>query len=142
MFDLESRKKNTKFLINLCKHNLYKLYPNNYVNGLFVLVIHWLSVGIPLIGLFIFKLDWTFYISTLIWILICILHFYFNGCIFTKLERELWETKEWYGPWFLPFNLLKKYNVDITSNLANNIFICWGILIICWIIMRIIFQTN
>ena len=74
--------------------------------------------------------------------IICVLHLYFNGCICTKIERELWETKEWYGPWILPFTILEKIGIPITSGLANNIFMCWGIAIVTWIIIRILFHNK
>ena len=72
---------------------------------------------------------------------VLVFHFYFNGCIFTRLERDLWNTKDWYGPWILPFNILQELNVPITPALANNIYICVGIAITILIIMRIIFNN-
>ena len=108
MLDLETRKKHTKSVIKCFKDNLYKLNPNNHVNGLIVLILHWICVGIPLLGLFLFRLDSKFYLSVVIWIIICFLHFLHNGCIFTRIERELWECDDWYGPWVLPFYCLEK----------------------------------
>lgn len=142
MFDLDTRKRNTKLILTTSKNILYKINPNHAVNGLIVLLLHWCSVGIPLLGLFIFNLDWKFYTAAIMWIVVLLLHLYFNGCIFTRLERELWNTKDWYGPWFLPFNVLEYLNVPITSGLANNIYVCWGIAITIWIIIRIVFNNN
>lgn len=142
MFDLDTRKRNTKLILTTSKNILYKINPNHAVNGLIVLLFHWCSVGIPLLGLFIFNLDWKFYTAAIMWIVVLLLHLYFNGCIFTRLERELWNTKDWYGPWFLPFNVLEYLNVPITSGLANNIYVCWGIAITIWIIIRIVFNNN
>ena len=142
MFNLESRKQNTKNIINFLKKLLYSLHPNHEINGLLVLILHWCFVGIPMLGLIIFKLDWKFYISAIIWVLICIFHIYFNGCICTRLERELWNTKDWYGPWLVPFKLLESLGIPITYGLTHNIFICWGIALIIWILIRIIFQDN
>lgn len=140
MLDLETRKKNTKLVVNSIKNTLYHINPNHRINGLIVLIIHWIAVGIPLLAIFIFKTGWKFYLSAVIWIIICILHLYFNGCICTKTERELWNTKDWYGPWIFPFTILEKIGIPITPRLSNNIFICWGILIIIWIIIRMLFN--
>jgi hypothetical protein len=141
MFDLESRKKNTKYVVNIVKNKLYKINPNHSENGFFVLIIHWIVVGFFLLGLFIFDFTWLFFISIIIWLIICGLHLYYNGCICTKIERELWQTKDWYGPWTAPFTLLKKIDVPLTQELAHRIFIAWAVVINIWIIIRIIFHT-
>lgn len=140
MLDLETRKKHTKSVIKFFKDNLYKINPNHEINGMLVLILHWICVGVPLLGVFLFELNWKFYLSSLVWIIICALHLFHNGCIFTRIERELWGCKDWYGPWILPFTILEKLGVEVTSGLANNTFICWGILLVIWIILRIIFS--
>ena len=140
MLDLETRKKHSKSVIKFFKDNLYKINPNHEINGMLVLILHWICVGVPLLGVFLFELNWKFYLSSLVWIIICALHLFHNGCIFTRIERELWGCKDWYGPWILPFTILEKLGVEVTSGLANNTFICWGILLVIWIILRIIFS--
>jgi hypothetical protein len=140
MLDLETRKKHTKSVIKFFKDNLYKINPNHEINGMLVLILHWICVGVPLLGVFLFELNWKFYLSSLVWIIICALHLFHNGCIFTRIERELWGCKDWYGPWILPFTILEKLGVEVTSGLANNTFICYGILLVIWIILRIIFS--
>lgn len=142
MFSVESRKKNTKKIISISRSILSIFKLNPAISGLIVLLFHWAAVGIPLLGLFIFQLNWKFYISAFIWFMICIFHLYFNGCILTKLERDLWDTKEWYGPWFVPFALLEHIGITVTYALAQNIFIIFGILVVIWIIIRIIFNIN
>jgi hypothetical protein len=140
MLDLETRKKHTKSVIKFFKDNMYKINPNHEINGMLVLILHWICVGVPLLGVFLFELNWKFYLSSLVWIIICALHLFHNGCIFTRIERELWGCKDWYGPWILPFTILEKLGVEVTSGLANNTFICYGILLVIWIILRIIFS--
>lgn len=140
MLDLETRKKHTKSVIKFFKDNMYKINPNHEINGMLVLILHWICVGVPLLGVFLFELNWKFYLSSLVWIIICALHLFHNGCIFTRIERELWDCKDWYGPWILPFTILEKLGVEVTSGLANNTFICYGILLVIWIILRIIFS--
>ena len=129
MFNIENRKKNTKKVILNLRKFLESVNPNPAVNGLIVLIFHWASVGLPLLGLFI-------------WFMICIFHLYFNGCILTKLERNLWNTKEWYGPWYVPFAMLENIGITVTYALAQNIFIIWGVVVLIWIFIRIIFNIN
>jgi len=141
MLDLETRKKHTKSVIKFFKDGMYEINPNNNVNGIIILILHWVCASVPLLGLFLFKLNWKFYLSSLVWVIICALHLVHNGCIFTRIERELWESKEWYGPWVLPFTILEKLGIEVTGRLANNIFIFWGIILVIWIIFRIVFSV-
>ena len=75
----------------------------------------------------------------LIWIIIFGLHFYFNGCILTKIERHLWKANDWYGPWMLPFKMLEQVNINLTSELMRGIFIMWGIFLTIFTILKIIY---
>ena len=57
MLELETRKKHTKSVINFFKDGMYKINPNHKVNGIFILILHWVCAGVPLLGLFLFKLN-------------------------------------------------------------------------------------
>lgn len=111
--------------------------PPNPILGFSLIIFHWALVGFILLYLAIGNVNNLFYGCTLIWILIVVLHFYFKGCFLTKLERELLETKDWYGIWFIPFEILKKNNIELTPNLKNNIYNCFGLLVSTIIIVRI-----
>ena len=87
MFELEQRKQITNNLLNFLVRLLKNLSANNSVNGLYVLILHWLVLGIPLVKIFFGKVDMWFMISCFVWIIIFILHIYFNGCILIRLER-------------------------------------------------------
>lgn len=137
MFDLNSRKKNTNIVIQFFKNKLYDIYPDDNVNGYIVLIFHWIIVGIPLFGIFKFQRGVALYLSSLLWLNIFILHLYFNGCIVTKIERSLWNDKEWIGPWLYPFICFEKIlNIEITKKWANNIFILWGLFLFTYILFR------
>lgn len=140
MFSKESRKKNMKDLINYIEKYMYdNIYPNNIVNGFLVLIFHWFIVGCTMVYIIFEKVDFCFYLCFLIWIIIFILHFYFHGCILTKIEKHLWKAKDWCGPWSLPFKLLEHNNFTITPELMNIIFITWGILVICFTMYKILY---
>ena len=86
------------------------------------------------------SLDEWFFVSCIIWVMIFIFHVYFNGCILTRLERKLWNTKDWYGPWCLPFKFIEIYtNKKITRNFANTTFYAWGLFLVFYVIMKISF---
>ena len=128
MFSIETRKSNMSNIVNSVEKYMYdNIYPNNVLNGFFVLIFHWTIVGMSAIHIILGNIDTLFYISVLIWIIIFGLHFYFNGCILTKIERHLWKANDWYGPWMLPFKMLERININLTPTIMNGIFICWGI---------------
>ena len=59
-----------------------------------------------------------------------IFHYYFNGCLITRIERKLWKDyPKWYGPKSsLGFIIVEKMGYEMNSELANNIF--FGIMIL------------
>ena len=142
MFELESRKQHTKSVVQIFKDTLYKINPDHKINGLGVLIFHWIFVAIPLLCLFLCELGVKFYLSVITWIIIFSLHFLHKGCIFTRIERELWGCDDWYGPWVLPFYILERVDIEITPMVANSIFLSWGVFIILWIIARVAFSVK
>lgn len=128
---------NQKKIIYFIKETLYKINPSHEYNGLIILFFHWVIVGSSLLYLFLGEINYLYMICVFLWIFIFMLHFYFRGCIFTKLERECWNTKEWKGPWLFLFHFLKP-----SKQMENNIFICWGILLSLFVLMRILFSKN
>jgi hypothetical protein len=142
MFSKETRKSNiNKIITNVEKYMYNNIYPNNTVNGFVILLVHWIIVGITGLYILFGKVDTIFYNCVVMWIIIITLHFYFNGCILTKLERHLWNTNTWNGPWMLPFKLIEKLNIKITSKIMNYTFITWGIFLSSFIILKIFNST-
>ena len=138
MFRLENRITITNNLLNTITDILKNLSNNDKLNGLYVFIFHWLILGVPLINIIFGKLDIWFMTSCFIWICIFIFHIYFNGCILTRLERKLWNTKDWYGPWCLPFKFIEMYtNKKISKDFTNNIFNCWAIFLIIYVVIKL-----
>ena len=107
---------------------------NNKFNGFIVFLFHLfiqLSSGYFLI---IYELGNLFYATIVLWVVILFSNLYFRGCILTKIERHLWNTKDWYGPYFLYCEILK-----LSPMMIHNLFICKTILIITIIFIRILF---
>ena len=142
MFDLDTRKANTKFIIDKTQKTLYSIYPDDVVNGFVIFLIHWIACAIPSLIILLGQINIYFYLSCGVWLIIFAAHFYFNGCIITRIERELWKDKNWYGPWVVPFKILESTGIEVTKNLAENIFICWGILIVMFVFLKILWKID
>jgi len=142
MFSKETRKNNINNIIAYVEKFMYNnIYKSNIVNGFFVLFVHWIIVGITGLYILFGNVDTLFYICVVIWIIIFGLHFYFNGCILTKIERHLWKTNKWNGPWMLPFKILESIHIKITPNIMNYIFISWGFFLTIFTILKMIYYT-
>lgn len=142
MFDIETKKKNTKFITNFVKDTMYKYNPNHVLNGFYVLLVHWIACAVPSLIIIFGPINIYFYLSCLCWLCIFGAHSYFKGCIFTRIERELWGDKTWYGPWVFPFKILESSGVDVRSNLSNNIFICWGIIMTILVFLKVLWKID
>jgi len=126
--DLDTRKQHTTYVIQTYNKFLDKITKNKNVKLNITFFFHSLFVIIPLFILIFSSIDIYFYISFILWILIVLLHFYFNSCIFVRIERELMEDKTWKGIWTYLFNTLEYFNINITKQFANFIFMTCGFL--------------
>ena len=143
MLPNESEKQKMKSLLKIIEKMMYKnIYPNNIVNGFIVLLFHWLIVGWAIIYIFLGEVNNYFFIATTIWLTIFILHIYFHGCILTKIEKHLWNAKDWCGPWSLPFKLFNMINIHVSSEYAKYIYICWACLLIIFISLKIVYSSE
>jgi hypothetical protein len=70
------------------------------------------------------------------------MHFYFKGCILARIEKSLWKEPKWWGPWIFLFTPLEYTGLEMTTELANNIFICWGIIIILTVFLRLLYHIG
>lgn len=138
---LEKRKQHTDFITNHAVDFLTMFIPNKLYAGIFLTLLHISIATSSLIYLIFFKdFDYLFYLSLGLWISIFFMHFYFNGCIVIRIERKLLDNKKWIGLWGPLFSILENYfKLKITNKTANNIFICFGILIIASIFLKFLY---
>ena len=122
-------------ILHFCESKLKLLSNNTKINGFIVFLIHLLANFISFYFLFLHPISNIFYFIILIWIIILISNYYFHGCILTKLERKLWNTKKWNGLYFLH---CEAFNPSISF--LNNLFICKIILITTILFLRILFK--
>jgi hypothetical protein len=139
--DLETRKRNTEFIIHEAVKFSNIFTDNKKLAGVVLSLIHNITGVLILIYLLFFKdIDILFYTCIAFLILISTGHFYFNGCIIIRIERLLLDNKKWYGAWTLLFHFLEKFlNLTITNRLANNIFICVLIFIYSSIFIKFLY---
>ena len=142
MFDIESRKIHTRNIIMFFKNELYKINPNHIINGFIIFLIHWIACTIPCLIILIGNINIYFYISCMWWGLVVCAHFYFKGCILTRIERELWQDTTWVGPWVIPFTIIERFGINITPNLTENIFICWGIILTTFVFLKLLCKND
>jgi len=138
--DIETRINHTNWVVEKTSEYLNKFTNDSNVSGNILLIIHWTIVSFSMLYILLGQINIYFYVSVLIWFVIMILHFYFHGCICIKIERNLWNMKEWKGPWGYLIKLLELMNVEMTNKLLNNIFNCWGILFTMFILLKIIYN--
>jgi hypothetical protein len=134
----KNRKQVTTNILEQTEQMLYKFTNNNAISGFIIFLFHQIVCICLLYFTITRSLDLLFYITILCWIIIIFFHYYFNGCILIRLERYLWDTKTWYGQWTPLYNLLKIYNIELTQNLLNNMFICGDIVLAIFIIIKIV----
>jgi len=145
MFNKNERINNQNNIIKKIKLYLFKYTNNDNISGFIVFLIHWIITLFVFTYIFIGDIDIFFYLAVLIWIIIVFLHLYFNGCIFTKIERNYWKTNEWNGPWILLSKLLSlnKINFKNFSKTLQNIFyLGWGLFLSFFIILRLLLNKK
>lgn len=122
LLEINNRKKiRDKFLDNI--DNATRLiHYDNHIRGYLVCFLHILLVSIPFFFIIFSNNLKIVSISQLILILILIQHFYFDGCWMIRLERKIWNTKDWYGLWTYLFKSIEYFGIKLNRNSRDNIF--------------------
>jgi hypothetical protein len=142
MPSIETRKKHTKLFIEHTQNGLFKLTGNDAISGYIMFILHQVLVYVSLIYILIGEINWLFYLFFTSWIAAFMIHLYFNGCILTRIERSLWDTREWSGTLAWIFSPAVNTGTEMTPNLVNNIFICCGIVIFMVAFLRFLYSLN
>lgn len=137
MFELEERKKYTKYVIEEVENFLLKFVDKKGYAGLVVVGFHYFLIVISVTYIMFGSVNIFYYICSLLYLLIIILHFICGGCILTRIERSLLETKEWYGP----ISMLLYGIEDASKERTNNMVIFLAITIVTNIILKL-FNEN
>ena len=122
-------------ILNICREKLLIISSDHKINGFIVFIIHLLFQFISTYFLFFYPISNTFYFVLLLWALVLLSNIYFRGCILTKLERHLWNTKKWFGPYYICCG-----RNDWADNKIKNIYVCQVIILITILFARILFR--
>lgn len=126
MFELEKRKENTKWSVRQIENFFLNFTNKREYAGLILVGVHYLAVMSSIAYTFFGDINIYYYISFSFYLLIVFLHYYYNGCILTRTERSLFDTKTWYGP---PSILL--YGVeDLSMERCNNMIAYMAVIIV------------
>ncbi len=137
--DLDTRKNHTKYLIKKFDESTSKIIENKHLRGKLLYYFHCCLVSVIFLIILFGSINIYFFISLTLWIIIMFLHLYFRGCIFIRIERELFDDKSWKGIWTYFFSVLECYGYNVTDNISNSIFICSAILFSSIFFMKFIY---
>jgi len=129
-------KEQNKKLLLFVKEKLKFISNNNKLNGFLVFVLHFLFELVSIYILFFYPISNLFYFTLFIWILILISNYIFRGCILTKIERDLWNKTDWFGPYYICCNLN-----SWSSNKIKNMYICQITFLMTILFIRILFKV-
>lgn len=131
-----SSKNNMKHVLEWTKYKLrHYISHNDRLNGYVLFLLHFILQILVYFALLTCPIHSAkFVCAALLWLFILLSNVCFRGCILLKLERYLWDTRTWYGPMYLFCE-----DSYITSNLANNFFICQQVILITIVFLRVLF---
>ena len=132
---LKCSKEQMKSILYFCEDKLKCISDDPKYNGFIVFLFHLLFYFITIYFLYFYPISLIFYLVIFIWIIVLASNFYFRGCILTKLERHLWNTNTWYGPYYMFCDF-----ENLSYNNIINIFICQKICMISLLFLRILFR--
>ena len=139
---IETKKRHTGLVIDYVRRKLFQLTGNDAISGYIIFILHHIVACLSLIYILIGEINWLFYFVFASWIAAFGAHLYFNGCILTRLERTLWNTRDWSGTLAWIFAPAGKTDIEMTPNLVNNIFICCGIVVFMVGFLRFLHSLN
>ena len=122
---------------------LFKLTKDNIRSGIIVALFHYTGFLLIAYKIIFGELDYLYYFYVFLWIIVVISNVIFKGCILMRIERYLFNNKDWFGIWELIFYPLNKLGIELTRENKKNIFIYSAHIISLFIILRLfIFKKN
>ena len=123
MVSLKRRKEHTEKLSTFISSLLNKItFDDSKMSGFLLFLIHWIIIGVPTMYILFGEVNVMFFVSCIIYVIVFLLHLYFGGCILTRIERKLWDTKTWYGPWTFLFLILESIGVEMSDKRMNYVY--------------------
>ena len=107
--------------------------------GYIIFLIHNAFIFSLVCYLFIGKINYLYYIAVIVWIIIIGFQLYYKGCVLIKLEKKMFQSKEYNGIWEHIIPLFTKKNDINYKQKKHNIIRCIGLLFCFVIFLRLIF---
>lgn len=144
MFSLETRKKNTKYIIDTVSEWFLQLTgkENNKVAASILILFHMNIMLCLFYNLIVSDVTPLFYFLSFLWMSLISSNYYFHGCILARIERELLQDETWVGPiniTLYPIHLFYKPNKLILNEYIKYF---WAAPISAFIILKYILDDN
>lgn len=123
----EIKKERIKYACENIENILYTFTEDNIKSGYIVMIFHYIYFLTGLFYIWFIEINYNFFIQMIVPMIIHYTSFFYyggTGCIITRIERHLFNSKEWFGP-LTPL----KYIYDFELNKDNIDFI----LLIIWL---------
>jgi len=133
--DIHKHKEYMKNILTYFEYKLKSITHDNKFNGFLVFLFHYILLFIIYYLLVFFPISFSYYCIVFLWLCIVASNVYFRGCLLTKLERHLWNTKDWFGPHFFFYD-----SSTLSQIMLQNLFICKIIFIATIVFLRILFK--
>jgi len=141
---LEPSKETTRYVVERMAIFMRSVLPfSDDMLGLVSVIIH-ILFGVCIIGLLVFgKVNSLYYLYIFLWGLVIYSNYFFHGCILSRLERYLFDNKNWCGPVSLTNHLLEIFGITVNKDIANTIIKYLIAAPICtMIILKLFFNGN
>ncbi|MAV57154.1 MAG: hypothetical protein CMI79_06510 [Candidatus Pelagibacter sp.] len=129
------REEKTK-IINGMSQYIEDLVGDKKYGGWLVVAIHNIIVITILTQVFYCNSKIEVCMGAMIWLLLVGCHLLFNGCILVRLERNLFESKEWYNVWHLLFSFADLIGYSLTHKNFIKAQSTIGILLTCLVVWK------
>jgi hypothetical protein len=142
MFDLENRKKYTKYITETISNIILTIFRNRCLAGSLFVLFHILSTLLVIYSLIYDEIVSYYYSYSFIWIIVIYSNYYFNGCILSRIEKHILQNKTWAGPINLmlyPLHLFYKPDKQIMNDYIK---FFWVTPVSLFIILKYLFEDN
>ena len=142
MFTLENRKKYTNLIVITASKIVLDQINSNLAAGSLLVLLHFIAVLHMINKLINSDIVSSYYLYTIIWIIVIYSNYYFHGCILTRIEQYVLQDKTWAGHisiLFYPLHLFYKPNIQIMNDYIKYF---WCAPISTTIILKYLFEDS
>jgi len=142
IFDLENRKKYTKFIIQTISNIMIAVFGNKIVAGSLFILFHIVSVLFIIYSIVNDKVVSYYHAYCFLWLIIIYSNYYFNGCILSRIEKNILQDNTWAGPINLLFYPLHLFYTPNKQIMNDYIKFFWATPVSSFIILKYLFEDS